>query len=152
MDKKERSLQAYMTVEATFLMPMILGGIIFIIYLGFYLYNCCLLQQAAYTAALRGSLLEERSNSEIRQWTGEELDRLLEQRLLAWKEWGSHVEVSAAEVKVRVWAEGGIPFRGFLSSQIGFWEYETSADAKRLDPVFYIRTLRNIGNIIDHGQ
>ena len=82
MDRKERSLQAYITVEATFLMPLILGGIIFIIYLGFYLYNCCLLQQAAYTAALRGSLIEEGRDSEIRQWTEEELNRLLEQRLL----------------------------------------------------------------------
>ena len=60
-----------MTVEASVVFPMILGGIIVTIYLGIYLYNISVMKQAAYIAALRGSQLITVSSSEKEEYVKE---------------------------------------------------------------------------------
>lgn len=145
MDREEKMWKAYMTLEASMLMPMILGGIVFTLYLGFYLYNVCLLQQVAYTAALRGSLIKEGSNEQIEEYTKNELNELLSSRLLAIKEWEGRVEVSSGKVRIWVSATTCMPFGEWLSSRLGFWEYETNVQATRMDAVSHIRGIRILG-------
>ena len=38
--------RASVTIEASLLMPLILGSIVFVIYMGFYLHGRCMLQKA----------------------------------------------------------------------------------------------------------
>ena len=63
MFKKEKS--AYITLETSLVLPLILGGIIFVLYIGFYLYNFATVKQVAYIAALRGSQTKDVSSAEI---------------------------------------------------------------------------------------
>ena len=142
MDRKRKTCDGYLTLEATFLMPLIFGGIVFTIYLSFFLYNACLIQQAAYTAALRGSLIREGSNGQIQEAVREELRELLESRLLATEEWEEEIRVTYTEVNVRVRARGRIPLIEIISDSIGAWTYEGEGQAKRLKPVEFIRTIR----------
>ena len=57
---------AYFTVEAAFIMPMVLILFAVLFYLGFYLYDRCLFSQDAYVLCFRGSLLKEEKNPEER--------------------------------------------------------------------------------------
>ena len=145
MDKQRKGCQAYMTIEASFIIPLILLGIAFSIYLGFYLYNVCLLRQIAYTAALRGSLQQEGSNAQIEEYTYEQLKELIGQRLLAVENLQSRVEVSFSKVKVRVSMSIHMPWEKWFFTQSGFWEFEGTAEAKRREPVSIIRSIRALG-------
>ena len=68
----KRAKKAYMTIEAALIFPIILGGIVFTIYLGFYLYNASVIKQVSYIAALRGSQLTESASVQrkVRQRNG----------------------------------------------------------------------------------
>ena len=50
-----KKVSGYFTVEAALLLPIIIMIIVFMIFLSFYCYDRCILEQCAYAAALRGS-------------------------------------------------------------------------------------------------
>ena len=54
-----RELDAYMTVEASFVIPMALCLIVLTIYLSFYMYNKCVLTQDCARAAIRNAAMKE---------------------------------------------------------------------------------------------
>lgn len=141
---KEKKRNAYMTVEAAFLMPMAVAGVVFTIYLGFYLYNLCVIHQVAYTAALRGSLERNLSQSEVQQYTEQELEKLIDGRLMAISHIEKEVKVGISKVEVYISAEIEMPFAAFISDKIGIWRIQKTAEAGRIDPVFVIRNIRKI--------
>ncbi|MGN0289914.1 MAG: TadE family protein [Lachnospiraceae bacterium] len=145
MDKRKKVWKGYLTVEASLIMPLLISAIIFTLYLGFYLYNVCILHQVAYTAALRGSLVKEGSNAQIEEFTDGQLKELVEDRLLAVKTMESRVQVSWNKVRVGVSISVYMPFGEWISHKVGLWTFETQAEAKRLEPVNIIRSMRTVG-------
>ena len=142
MCKKEKN--AYFTMEASLLMPLILGGIIFVIYLGVYLYDVCTLKQVSYIASLRGSLLKEMSGEEIKEYTKQELERLLENQILAKEKLETKIHVTNSKVKINISTKITMPFSNFISQAVGFWKIENETEANRLNPVDIIRNVRKI--------
>lgn len=67
MDKTKKMYDAYMTLEASFIMPLAVFLIAALMYLSFYLYTVSFLNQAAYVSAFRGSLCEPDSGRMKRQ-------------------------------------------------------------------------------------
>ncbi|MBQ9990866.1 MAG: pilus assembly protein [Lachnospiraceae bacterium] len=145
MGRKEGRKNAYMTVEASLIMPLVLLGIVFILFLGFYLYNVCILRQVAYTAALRGSLLTEGSNAEIEEYTEEQLMELVGNRLIAVEDMEYQVEVSLTKVKVKIFLQTYSPLTDLFFEKASLWKFEDEAVAKRLDMVSFIRGIRMVG-------
>ena len=142
MCKEEKN--AYFTIEASMLMPFIFGGIIFVIYLGIYLYNVCTLKQVSYIAALRGSLLKTASDEEIKSYTEQQLNQLLDHRILAKEKSETKISVTNSKVKVKVTTKITMPFAEFISKSIDFWKIENEAEASRINPVDIIRNVRKI--------
>lgn len=140
MCKKEK--RAYMTVEAALIVPMVVGGIIFILYLGFYLYNVCAVKQAAYIAALRGSQMKKASDDEVEMYVEQQLEQLLEKQLLTLNNWEKDINVSVWRVKVQITSDIKMPFSGLLSSITDIWKIEGKAEANRINPVEIIRGVR----------
>lgn len=136
---------AYMTAEASLIMPLILLGMVFTLFLGFYLYNVCILRQAAYTAALRGSLVKEGNTAQIEEYTKEQLEELIGDRLLAVESMECQVEVSLTRVKVRVSLQTYSPLTALVFEQASLWKFEAETVAKRLDIVSFIRGIRMVG-------
>lgn len=133
-----------MTVEASLIMPVILGGIIFTIYLGIYLYDVCFIKQVAYVAALRGSCLKNETSQEIENYTKQQLEQLLSKQLLAGKLIQSEVNVTISKVLVQVHMDIKMPFAEFISPAIKLWSIESEAEACRGNPVDIIRNVRKI--------
>ena len=142
MYKKETN--AYFTVEASMLIPLILGVIIFVIYFGIYLYNVCTLKQSSYTAALRGSQMKNASNEEIKGYTQQQLNQLVEQQILAKEKLETRIYVTGNKVKVHTSTNITMPFAGFISKAVDFWKIENEAEASRIDPVDIIRNVRKM--------
>lgn len=142
MCKKEE--QAYMTVEASLVLPTIIGGIIFILYLGIFLYNYCTINQTAYIAALRGSQIKNVSTDEIDNYVKKQIDELLFQNILAREEVKKEVSTSIGKVTVKMSTDVNIPFSDLLSAKIHIWEIKTEGYANRVNPIEIIRGVRKI--------
>ena len=65
MKKKIEDLDGYLTVEASFLFPVMFMILILLIYWGFYCYDKSVSIQCSYLAALRGSNQWQMSNEQV---------------------------------------------------------------------------------------
>lgn len=141
---RKREKWAYMTLEASLIIPMVLGGIVFILYIGFYLYNSCAIKQAAYIAALRGSQVKNASSDEIEKYVEQQLDDLLSHQILAKGNIEKEIKVSIWKVKVKINTDIKMPLAEWLSSITNLWKIEGEAEASRVDPIEIIRGARKL--------
>ncbi len=123
-------MKGYMTVEASFILPMVFGVILFVISLLFYSYDRCLLEQDVMSLVVRSEYLEGDDLQEKRA--------LLEQDIINWyldKYVWMKVMVRDLEIKmnfVRIEASGIFdgPF---------FQKAEVQREMFVLSPKFWIR-------------
>lgn len=134
--------KAYMTVEASVVFSMVFGGIIFTIYLGIYLYNVSVMKQISYIAALRGSQLTSVSSGEMEEYIKEELDNLLNSKILMKENIEQEIKVTSGKVKVKLKMNMLVLLNKGIFSEIGLWEIENEAEVKRYDPVDFIRKVK----------
>ena len=118
-------MRGYMTVEAACIMPIVLYVQIFLLYLMFYQYDRCLLEQDTVLAAVKG---EERL-------AGRE-----KERYLAFRGSAAEVKKGVGTVKAKMEGEVILPF-----SQIAEWlggrnmKMKAAFEKWEVDPVFWIR-------------
>lgn len=93
-----RRLNAYLTLEASFIMPILIFLTVFICIFCFYLYNCCVIYQACYISALRGSQIVNASSSEIKSKVEEYIDDLLDNQIYEYVK-QSEVQVGMFQIK-----------------------------------------------------
>ena len=136
--------KAYMTVEASLLMPVILGGIIFTIFSGLYLYNVVTIKQAAYIAALRGSQVRGKSKDVIDAYVEQELENMLCGRILAGENSEIKIKVSSHKVSVQIRFVMNMPLFQEIFSKTNLWIMEGKAEAELINPVEIIRNVRKI--------
>ena len=115
-------IRAAVTIEASLLMPLILGSIVFVIYTGFYLHGKCMLQKAGETALLRGgsslmqgiydgSLQEGSTKSRFRESVsaGEEaIKEITEKKMIG--PWQTDSDVKVTDGRVSVKLEGRMKY------------------------------------------
>lgn len=132
------------TIEMSFIMPMIFTILIALIYLSMYQYNVTALEKAAYQGALRGSRMEQASQKEIKNSVYNEVSKLLDHKLPGIEKAEYKVSVNLLQVKVSCSITQNIPF-GRLLELLGIpnkWNYTASKSVNRLHPVTYIRMNR----------
>lgn len=78
-----RKTDGYFTVEATLIMPVVLYVCIFIIYMGFYLYDKCVMKQDAYRAALTGSSIYRDDNQKVYNAASDRVVKLAADKYIA---------------------------------------------------------------------
>ena len=98
------------TVEASFLMVIIIILLTAVIYLGFYLHDRAYLQNAAYETALIGSLNQKEADTLAK--AEEKKTEFLNGRLMGTKNISGVVEISQQKISVRF--QGEFPIPGFI--------------------------------------
>lgn len=96
----EKREAGYFTVEAATLLPLVTMTMVFMIFLSFYCYDRCMLEQCAYAAALRGSSNRFGSSDEAYEEASRVAKQLVSEKLFAVKELKSTVRVSGVMVTV----------------------------------------------------
>lgn len=132
-----------MTIEASLILPMIIGGIVFLIYLGIGLYNVNVINHVAYIAALRGSQLADMPLKAVKTYVEEQAEELLDAKILGEKILQTKVKVSYGKIKVKINMDSKIPFKEW-----DLFKIEREAEVNRTDPVDFIRKVR----LSDEGQ
>ena len=135
---------AYMTVEAFLVMPIILGGIVFVMYVGFYLYNAATIKQTAYIAALRGNQMKNVSSYEIENYVEKQVDEILSQQILSGKIMKKEVKVSKGSINVKIYTELKMPFTGSADVEDILREIIREVKVKRTNPMEVIRGVRKV--------
>ncbi|MBR6329926.1 MAG: pilus assembly protein [Lachnospiraceae bacterium] len=141
---KKYRLKGSYTVEASFLMPMILTVIVVIIYLSFFLHDRAVLSSAAYTAALRGSQLI--NGEDVYARVEKNAAALRENRMLGTKNIQTDIQIGSSQITVSYSGELRIPagtlLCRYLTGGKDHLSVEVSAKADRLDPVGFVRKCR----------
>lgn len=114
-----RKVSGYFTVEAALLLPVTIMIIVFMIFLSFYCYDRCILEQCAYAAALRGSSNRFTSTQEAYEEAAGAAEALIERKLFAVKEVTSTVRVSGLAVTVTYECEVNMPVGDWVKAVVG---------------------------------
>ena len=145
MDMKKRK-DGYMTLEASLILPLAVILIAALLYLSFYLYTVIFLNQAAYISAFRGSLYEPDSGS-MQAKAEEDLEKLLEERILPVRNLEKQVRASPLAVHVSLEAKLSLPFPGMRIFAGTGWEIKAEKKALGRNAVSYIRLVRQTGRL-----
>lgn len=140
---RQKYLSGYFTVEATLIMMFVLYSCVFIIYVGFYQYNRCVMEQNAYRIALRASGFYRENNEEVMKVADQVADILCSDRYIAL----TCKHDIAVNTEVSVTLSGKMEFPGMLFQFMqGADKAELSIrkDSHCLNPVIFIRACRQL--------
>lgn len=140
-----RKVNAYFTVEAALVLPVVLGVIVLIIYLWFFQYDRCLMEQDAGILALRGAILEAADNQERVQLLEREAKQINKEKYVAWEEEKEDFIIKEGKLQVSKAGEIRFPFRGlqFWNGE-DIWGTETIYKNQILSPTTLIRYYRKL--------
>ena len=141
---------AYMTLEACFIMPIAVILTAFFLILSFYLYTVCFLNQTAYIAAFRASLTEEAGYAREER-AGEELEKLLGEALIRFPEIQREIKASSSGVTVELTAEWSLPGLSILPADVGTLQIVAEKEAIIRDAPAFIRGMRKLSGIGGDG-
>ena len=144
--KKRKALDGYMTLEATCLMPIILFCLLFIIYLGFWEYDKCLVEQDIFAIMLRGSNAIDLSNEELNQYLAGNV--FAENKYLYLGSVQEKIGVSKEEMRFQWSGEiKTILNNNQMLGSINTFVLQGSYQVQRYDPISFIRNCRKV----EHG-
>ena len=142
--KKSRKTDAYFTVEAALVLPVVIGVILLVVYMLFFQYDRCLMEQEAGALSVRGCAMQLED--------GEELVRQLvlqastsDKAYLAWDKEDARIRLQKNQLKVECSGELKFPFRGLAFwGGDNIWESRVVYESHRLKPVDFIRNYNKI--------
>lgn len=144
MKERLRAREGSFTIELALLMPFVLGVILFIFFMAYYLHDCCIIEKACLSAALRGS--QEFETGQIETAAYEALEEVLPRRLLG--KFNLTEQIVISEKQVTVSEEGAMEMReGLLIALIGErpFLFSTACSAKRIEEPSFIRKQKRQG-------
>lgn len=140
----------YFTVEAALIFPMALLFTVMMIFLTFYSYDRCILEQSAYEAALRGTGNHIKNAQEAYSEAYHAADVLVDGKLFAMHDFCHDVSVSADLVSVNYHCTVNMPLMGWLCEYVSGIDLtlDICANAKRFRPTRTVREIRVLNKLI----
>lgn len=147
-----RVKNAYFTVEAALVLPMVMSAMLIGIYLFCYQYDRCLLEQDMGSLLVWGSAMtaENAGKTEI---IAESLQQRAAQtnreKYAAWKLTAIDIRLERNNLSLIGQGELAFPVTGWnLWNHDNLWEAQVSYESSRLSPVFYIRQYRKLHGML----
>ena len=147
--KKKVYYDAYMTVEASFIVPLAVMIFLLLLYWGFFCYDKSVSVQCSYLAALRASNEWELTTSELKQMALEELDTLTERMILFVKMDERTADANLLNIETEVSGNMDILFSALRGDDMTNWLIDSKKSAYRLKPSSYIRKYHLVGEITE---
>lgn len=140
-----KMINAYLTVEAALLFPFVMGVILFVIYLFFFQYNRCLMEQSAAVMGLRGCTLQISDPKELAARITVQYRNEFPP-FIAWEMQEEEIQIKGNTVSVICKGNQVFPFKGFDFWGGGAgWNSEVCYKNNRISPVTFIRNYRKMG-------
>jgi len=145
----KKTLEGYFSLEAALVFPMVLWVILFIIYLLFFQYDRCLMEQDMGILALRGTRIQAEDNADRIQRLRKMEEETNSKKYYAWEMERSNL--SAGKGKVSVERQGKIKIP-FINSGEGWWSAGASYEHHMISPVTFIRAYRRLEKIEEGNE
>ena len=135
-----KRVSAYMTVEAALIIPIVMGSILFVVYMMLFQYKRCLLEQDLGAAALWGSLAEAADTAELENKVQKRMSEIYRDKYVVWR----FRTLNASLEKNRFFVKGegylSFPFAGLNYWKSGnTWGVQAEYGYNRLAAVTFIR-------------
>lgn len=142
-NNKELS-NAYFTVEAAMVMPMVIAIQILLLYLLIFQYNRCLLEQDIATLSVRANTLVGEDDWTLLERMKKEAEGIYQDKYIAWESNSPTMELKKNMIKVE--QEGRLVFPFFNNgwSVENMWETNISYEIKRVSPMKMVRNWRKL--------
>ncbi len=138
----------YFTVEVALIFPFVMGIILLVIYMYFYKYDRCLMEQDLGAALAEGMYVQNINMEERAKYVSEAIENTYRDEYWAWNR--DAAKVSYDFRKITVVDEGSIrfPFKGFMFWDWGdIWSSEAGYEGKYVKKMFGIRTFRKMAGL-----
>lgn len=141
---EKKRANAYFTLEATLVWPIAFGVIVLLVYIAFFQYNRCLMEQDMGILALRGCTALAEEKEEVMQALMDEAAGIYTDKYILWE--GSNVKIRLEKGMVKVAQEGELyfPFGSFNGNVQSRWYAAAEYENRRLEPVSFIRLYRKV--------
>ena len=149
MEKKK--LGGYFTVEAAFLIPVVVCVLALLCYSGMFLCNRCMLLQDAYLLGVKGSTADGMNNTETVSYILKESEEMLS-KYYGISQINKKVEAGLLAVSVELQCEMKVPFAFYSwekEKMGGTWNLQESRKLDRTKPVDFIRACRKAEKLLD---
>ena len=140
------TLHGYMTLEAALLMPAVWFTVFFLIFAGFFQYDRCIAEQDGRLLAIRAAEMRGKDEAAVIR-TEMEKGELAGKKKLLFGE-GVHRDLYVTRDKAKITINGRVNtlLKGLLKEgNLNAFSYAIEYEAKRYDPVQFIRTCRRVG-------
>lgn len=137
---KMKGRNAYFTVEAALVLPVVIAVILFVIYMMLFQYDRCLLEQDLGAIALWGTLVDAPGAEDMAQKIRERLDAMYRDKYVAWEI--TRLDVVLDGNKFHVNGAGQLTFpvpKWNFWSSANVWGTDADYSYSRLEPVNFIR-------------
>lgn len=147
---KKRCMEAYFTVEAALILPIVMLLTVMMIFLAIYSYDRCVMEHSAYEAALRGTNSHFRTAKEAESAACAAAEKLVEGKLFAIYAFSYDVAVDAGSVTVTYHCAVNMPLLTWLGEYVSGIDtaLDISRSAVRLRPARTIRDCRILNGLI----
>ena len=143
---------AYFSLEACLIMPLVFYCILFVIYAGVYQYDRCLLYQDTYRQLIRGSQVKFSDNEEIAQKMKEEDLRWYYEKYMLCSFGNKRMEVNHGSIRISQDAAMSVSFPTWFPEVGKSWEIHVDATCIRVHPTQVIRDCRKWENVVWRGK
>lgn len=143
--------KGYMTLEASLIMPFVFYICLFIIYIGFLLYDRCLIMQDCYRIALRGSSTYGNNNQDVYNTAYDYMRKVSYQKYIT-NNYNFQIQVNK-DVTVRADGKYIMPLFGVWNlngKEIGTFYFEEKS--KCIKPTIVIRLFRELQDKSTRGE
>lgn len=146
--KKIKALKGSYTIEASLLFPFILTVLVLIIYSAFFIHDRCVMNTAAYQAALRGSRVRSAAGN-VMGVTQKAAGELIGNALIVTENVTPTVKISGEKISVSYEGTMNIPYGVLFMKLSGGRKLQVKAGsmAIRKDPIKFIRECRFVENL-----
>lgn len=142
-EKSEQN--AYLTLEAALVLPIVTGVILLLLYLAFFQYDRCLLEQDVGSLALKGGTSVQKDKKALREELEQAAAGLYREKYVAWEMTELSVELSGNRVSVQGGGSIAFPFTYLLAERVdASWDAEVQYENVRTDPADFIRLYHKI--------
>lgn len=140
---------AYFSLEATLIMPLVFMTIFFLIYVGFFYYDNCLLTQDTYRLLIRAGQIKYSSNEEIAQKIKEEDAKWYYDKyvMCEWNNKKILVEYNSISIAQEAALNVSVPLTGNHAGE-RIWSMDTDVKVTRVRPVETIRFCRKTDSLL----
>ena len=134
---------AYFTVEAALIIPLVLGILVFLIFIMFYQYDRCLLEQDIGMVVFWGATVRAHNNQQLMEEVQNREANIYWEKYILFYPQEMKASIGNGKVSVEKRGDISILFSG-LSTVPGLksWEITTCYTNRRLSPKFILRSIK----------